>query len=453
MKFIHKWYLLTLIIFLPLNVFAADTDSNNSDESMRARPSYQTSAVFNENTADLMAPNDARAQLPVGNGRPVFDGAEGFGTNTRAGRDGISCQVTTLSDRGPGSLRDCVDLPNARSVSFAVSGIIRLDSTLHIRNPNISILGQTAPGNGVLLTTHPWEIGPVLHIETHDVLIQHMRIRAGASYLPSCCRDAIAIGSQTPGQVYNVVLDHNSLSWATDEILDIWYDSRDITVSYNIISEGIHNSTNTHGPAGRGMLVGDRAKNISIHHNLFAHAYERSPSLQGTGTVDLVNNVIYHGVSRQTQVTAKELPLNVNIVKNLYIARTDSQFQPTNTNWFDVLLRRTGSGKMKVYFEGNKSFWRDSDEKEEWALAGVDWNVKYEPAMGLHTDTRIYSPSVTEYPVSELESILQESVGAFLPTRDSVDLRILNELNWRTGKMPDCVQGCENNASGWPVLQ
>ena len=383
---------------------------------------------------------------------PVFDGAEGFGTNTKAGNYGKTCIVTNLDDAGVGSLRSCIEKTGERKIEFDISGTIALEETLVIRNPYVSILGQSAPNGGILVTAKPQVRGSVIQIATHDVLMQHLRVRSGAANVPTCCRDALLIGSEIPNSVYNVVVDHNSFSWATDENVDIWFDSHDVTISNNIISEGLHNSTNSKGPAGRGLLVGAEAKDISIHGNLFAHNYERNPSLQGAGTVDLINNIIFHGVSRQTQLRSLDAPLRVNLIKNLYIPHTEDQPQPTNLNWFDVLLRLDEESDLRVYFEGNQSSLRESDSEPEWSVAGVDWNVAYEPWMNIHSETPFPSESYTVYPIEELESRFQSSVGAYLPKRDSVDLRILNELFWRAGQLRDCVDGCENSAFGWPII-
>lgn len=384
--------------------------------------------------------------------QPVFPGAEGFGTYTPAGRLGGVCTVTNLNDGGDGSLRYCVKAKGSKTIQFSVSGRIELRSPLVLEEPFISILGQSAPEPGIMLTLHPSVDGAVVAVKTHDVLIQHMRIRAGASDSPSCCRDAVVIGSEKAGQVYNVVLDHNSLSWATDEIIDIWFDSRDITLSRNIFSEGLHRSTNIDGPAGRGLLIGANAHSISIHHNLFAHNYERNPSVSSTGVTDIVNNVIYHWVSRGAQFSTKYGNNYVNLVKNVFIAHTDGKPQPSAINWYDVSLDGDQGHELKVYFEGNFGYWRGKESDPEWSLAGVGWRKSYQPNMGLHTDVRHDAPPVTEFSVDQLEEVLMNDVGATLPIRDSVDARVIDEMRWRSGYMPDCVQDCELNARGWPSL-
>jgi len=385
----------------------------------------------------------------------VFPGAQGFGTHTNAGNNGEECAVSNLNDSGPGSLRHCVMLDQPRRVTFNTSGTIRLHSSLIIRNPHISILGQTAPGKGILLTTENWVDGAVLKIRSHDVLVQHLRVRAGPSipWGTTCCRDAVLIGSEIPNTVYNVVLDHNSFSWGTDEVIDIWFDSHDITLSNNIISEGLHNSNNQRGPAGRGLLVGDKSYSISIHHNLFAHNFERNPLVANSGVTDVVNNIVYHWVSRGTTLSNARGDAKVNFVKNLLLANTQpSQIRPTNVYWYDVSLVTSGEFRLQVFFEGNLGFWRNSNSEPEWSLAGVDWNVPYNPSSNVHTSSRFWAPEVTEFPAEDLENILKNDVGATLPRRDAVDVRIINQLSNRTGQLIDCVTGCELNAGGWPDM-
>ena len=427
-------------------------DSASEEDAISTIATVEQVLVLSE---ELNEPNsDSEGEALGSETDPVFPGAEGFGVYTRAGKDGFVCKVTNLWNSGEGSLRKCLSSTGARTVVFDVSGTIKLDSTLEIENPFVSVLGQTAPQGGIMLTVDASETGPVMRIVTHDVLIQHLRIRAGKSDEPSCCRDALSIGTEVPDQVYNIVIDHNSLSWGTDEIIDIEYDARDITVSYNIISEGFHESSNNiDGPAGRGMLVGHQSTNISIHHNLFANTYQRNPYIRGVGTTDFVNNIIYHAVSRGTQVEARNGDNNVNLVNNLYIPHIDGQPQPSNTNWFDVLITVNPESKLSLYMKGNLGFWRRDQDEPEWKIAGVDWSTPYDPSMGIHTTDRHWAPPVTEYPTESLESILSEEVGATLPMRDTVDQRVISEFWNRSGLMPDCILFCDRNIGGWPTIE
>ena len=419
---------------------------------------------------------------------PVFPGAQGFGTTTRAGRGGSICKVTNLDDSGPGSFRYCAELSEPRNILFTTGGTIEVTKPIEIKHPFVSIYGQTAPGSGILLRSSIDSTGPPIRIMTHDVLLQHMRIRAGGSVHSTCCRDALSIANNTPGEVYNVVVDHNSFSWGTDEIVDIWYDSNNITLSYNIVSEGLHNNhSNESGPAGRGVQIGsENSYAISLHHNFIAHAFQRNPLVMGGGVVDVSNNLIYHWISRggeqQTQFNGQK----VNWVKNNFVSRvknphltlvrqklnaltgnkigylqdTTERLQESWVTWGDLLVT-AGNFPTSMYLEDNIGYHRDSMGQPQWKIAFTDWNTPYDPSLEFHKAQRFEAPYVSEIPALDLAKELPDIVGALLPKRDQVDNRIIREFRERRGKMPDCVaeddladtKKCENNAGGWPLME
>ncbi len=412
------------------------------------------SAAANEvGSSDLLAMGPLR----------VFPGAEGFGTKTVAGRGGEVCKVTSLADSGAGTLRSCVERSGPRVVVFEVGGTIEVSKGIRLDDPYISIYGQTAPGDGIMLRGSLTSIEPPMIVRSHDVLIQHMRIRAGSSREVTCCRDAIAIGSDKPGRVYNVVLDHNSFAWGIDEIVDIWFDTHDVTLSYNIIAESLHdNGSNDEGPAGRGLVVGSNgAHSISLHHNLIAHSYQRNPLIKTSGIVDVTNNLVYHYVSRAAQQYEGYNGQKVNWVKNKYISLTNQSdtVQDSKVTWGDLLLTTNGKTPA-IYLEDNLGHNRSSNDSPQTSFAYTDWNKPYQDSLGYHTSKRFAAPPVKEYDVSELEVALPPLVGATLPKRDAVDARIISELESRSGKMPNCVAKadrpgearCDNNVGGWPRL-
>jgi len=370
--------------------------------------------------------------------------------------------VTNLSDHGPGSLRDCVQRRGPRLVIFAVGGTITLDEELRIDEPYLSVYGQSAPGGGILLRASPGSIGAVVRVATHDVLLQHLRIRAGSSDRSSCCRDALSVASETT-DVHHVVLDHLSLSWGLDEIVDLWYDVHDVTLSRSIIAEGLYdNGSNDKGPAGRGLLIGsDGAHSISVHHNLIAHSYQRNPMINASGTVDVVNNLVYHWLTHAASVHSDFGVARVNFVGNRWIPLLDppEREQHSRTRWGDVMLYPTRFG-MEVYFRDNFGHHRRSAEQPEWAVAHVGMDEPYRPELKLHAAAAHPAPSITSVPASELEQTLPNNVGATLPVRDAVDRRILHSLTAREGLVPNCVSAddrdgedrCAVNAGGWPIM-
>jgi pectate lyase len=224
---------------------------------------------------------------------PVFPGAEGFGAHTGGGRGGRVIEVTTLNDRGPGSLRAAVDAAGPRLVVFRTGGTIELQSPLAITHPFITIAGQTAPGGGITLKNGPANLFAPLQVKTHEVVIRYLRSRPGPSGKPSPNVDALTI-ADPQRTVYNVIVDHCSFSWSTDEVVNVWYDAKDVTLQWCIMSEGLDKSTNPEGPASRGPLLGGRgSERISFHHNLIAHNRGRNPMIKSSGVVDVVNNVVH----------------------------------------------------------------------------------------------------------------------------------------------------------------
>ena len=219
----------------------------------------------------------------------AFDGAEGCGMFTVGGLGGKEYVVTSLADDGSeGTLRHAVDAEGPRVITFAVEGDIHLKEPLNIRNPYVSILGQTAPGKGITIRDHN------VFITADQTIIRYMRFRMGAS------GEADALGAK---RCSNLIIDHCSISWSTDENAS-FYNINDATIQWCIISEALNASVHHKGQHGYGGIWGGR--NVSFHHNLFAHNNSRNPRfdhpevysgqelLTGRGTVDFVNNVVYN---------------------------------------------------------------------------------------------------------------------------------------------------------------
>lgn len=198
--------------------------------------------------------------------------------------------VSSLADRGRGTLRECIEFDKPRTCIFTVGGEIILKTPLRIRHPYITIAGQSAPSPGITISHS------ALQIKSHDILIQHISFRPGdCTYgTKPVERDAISIGSDKGSDVFNVVVDHVSATWAIDENITIWYPtSHDITISNSLIAEGLHKSLHPKGPHSKGIMIGPKSKNITIIRNLIALNHERNPYIQGGSTTETINNVIY----------------------------------------------------------------------------------------------------------------------------------------------------------------
>jgi pectate lyase len=238
---------------------------------------------------------------------PVFPGAEGFGCGTPGGRGGQVITVTNLNDAGAGSLRAALESGGRRFVVFEVSGTIDVREQIVVDDPYLTVAGQTAPGGGITLKAADGNVSGLIDIRTHDVVIRYMRFRTGAP--PSVTGENLD-GVNIWEDGHDVVIDHDSFSWAVDENVSTWDGAHDITFSWNIIAQGLRESTHPDGEHSKGLLVsGDATENISVHHNLFAHNTARNPQVTSPGLIQVVNNVIYdYGDSRSSATTSRQVP-------------------------------------------------------------------------------------------------------------------------------------------------
>lgn len=377
------------------------------------------------------------------NSVPAFPGAEGFGAHAMGGRGGRLIEVTNLDDSGSGSLRAAIEDSGPRIVVFQVGGTITLQSDLEITAPYLTIAGQTAPGGGITLRGNPAHAVTPLQIRTHDVVIRYIRSRPGPSTKMNDTVDALTIGNRNGG-VYNVIVDHCSFSWATDEVVNSWYDAHHITVQWSIISEGLHCSTHPDGCHSKGMLLGGKGSNsISIHHNLFAHNHERSPRIKTNGLVDVVNNVIYNskfsGGWGPSHITGF---VPVNYIGNYFKLGAGSSAG-------DYYI--SASDPTAIFVRGNVTPHRSREDMDE--VTGV---VRPNARRWV-VPTRHLAPEVTTTSaVRAYERVLAESGanasldcdGASLLRRDAVDNRIVDEVRTGTGGIIDDP----SEVGGWPEI-
>ena len=285
-------------------------------------------------------PAEPSAAVPPG--LASFPGAQGFGATTPGGRGGRVIEVTTLADSGPGSLRAALEAEGPRIVVFRTGGTITLRSEIDVRNPFVTVAGQTAPGDGITLKASKMNSQGLVDLHTHDVIIRFLRLRQG----PHTKTDAaIPLALEESS---NVVIDHCSLSWATDEVLTTYDNTSNITISWNIISEGLSKSTHYDGEHSRGLFIsGDNSRNITAHHNLMAHNMRRNPEVSTAGTADIRNNVTYNWGTHAGLFTDKRDSTGMNVVGNF--------FKPgpsTTGDRHEIEVMPQSSG-MALYVRGN----------------------------------------------------------------------------------------------------
>jgi pectate lyase len=383
----------------------------------------------------------------------AFPGAMGYGTDTPGGRGGRVIYVTTLDDSGPGSLREALLANEARMVLFEVSGTITLQSDIVVTSPFLTIAGHTAPGEGVQVR------GSQIKIATHDVVIRYMKIRTGDSVNASnpADRDATTLNDHT--KVYNVVIDHSTMIWGPDVGgVTFLNGSRDSTVSYSIIGEGLYYSDHPEATSkndGHSMALNitelkseNHPMRITLHHNLITTSNDRNPRVIGGENIDIVNNVIYNWRNSPSQGN----PRSLNLINNYYIKGPMSTKSSSLVAWLPKAERGSRLRRGSVYESGNLT---EGLTKVRGGPANVYVSSRFSP----------YSMEWEDDPEAAYDTIVQDvganlqvagPEGGFQQVRDSVDNRIVNNLINRTGTFFNGV-GHDGRAGypeiAWPVLE
>ena len=372
---------------------------------------------------------------------PAFPGAEGAGAQTVGGRGGRVIEVTNLDDSGPGSLRAAVEAAGPRTVVFRVTGTIRLQSPLKIKEPYITIAGQTAPGGGIALRDYQ------VSIDADQVILRFLRVRLG----DTADREMDAIGSRYHK---NIIIDHCSASWSVDECVSV-YRGENLTVQWCLISESLRESVHGKGSHGFGGIWG--GKRASFHHNLLAHHSSRNPRIAGRDSfvqfVDLRNNVIYNW--GYNSCYGGEGDVRINLVNNVY--------KPGPATRKNVRTRLTNPYEGDEGPEGLERWWVDGN-----LVIGAP-DVTANNWLGVHPDNDLpldrfradgpfeVAPVHTDSAELAYQRVL-EGVGAFLPSRDTHDERILAEVESGTatyggsyGESSGIID-TQETVGGWPEL-
>lgn len=377
----------------------------------------------------------------------AFPTADGYGKHVTGGRGGQVIYVTNLNDSGAGSLRAAVAASGPRIVLFKVSGIIALNSNLSINNDNITIAGQTAPGDGICIKNH------TVVVNANNVIIRYMRFRMGDETINE--NDAINGRNRS-----NIIIDHCSMSWSTDECAS-FYDNTNFTLQWCVLSESLRVSIHDKGTHGYGGIWG--GKGASFHHNLLAHHDSRNPRFNGSRysnradleLVDFRNNVLYNwgGNSGYAGEGGR-----YDMVNNYYKPGPATKsgvsariFSPNADN---------GSNSQAAgiwgtfYVNGNYMNGSTTVTNDNWA--GIHPNPSTKSKSELKSNTEFNTGSISTSSAAVAYDKVLNYVGASL-VRDAVDARIVNETLTGTytytgskGSTNGLID-TQSDVGGWPT--
>jgi len=383
---------------------------------------------------------------------PAFPGAEGGGMYTTGGRGGNVLYVTSLADAEDisGTLRWALKQNGPKTIVFKIGGIIDLRSELKINKGDVTIAGQTAPGDGICIKGYPFVIS------ADNVIVRFLRFRMGD--LNAVQDDAIKANNRK-----NVIIDHCSMSWSTDECAS-FYDNENFTLQWCLISESLRSSVHKKGVHGYGGIWG--GKSASFHHNLLAHHDSRNPRFNGykraglkyrnaldEERVDFRNNVIYNWGSNSSYGGESG---KYNLVANYFKAGPASKKSARNRITgidLDENPAICPPGYGKYYIQDNYVFGYPEVIKNNWL--GVSF------AEGIHMDSCKslipfkYAAVKNQTAKVAFEKVLAYS-GASL-NRDVIDKRISNEVKTGTTTFKGSVSGIaglidsQSDVGGWPV--
>lgn len=422
------------------------TDSILALEELRLKTIWKSSYHIIETQAKQGRPYVPWAAYPgdlVRSDIPAFPGAEGGGAFTPGGRGGKVFVVTSLEDSGKGTFREACEAVGARIVVFNVSGIINLKMPVSIRAPYITIAGQTAPGDGVCIA------GESVLLDTHDIIIRHMRFRRGAT---DVTRRDDALGGNVIG---NVIIDHCSVSWGLDENLSLYrhqfkphnkskpikMPAVNVTIQNTISSEGLDTYNHAFGSTIGGL-------NSTFLRNLWANNISRNPSIGMYGSFNFVNNVLFNWWNRS--LDGGDYRSMFNIINNYYkpgpITPKDAPIS------YRILKPESGYMQPKTfgraYVSGNivegspevsADNWNGGVQIENQSLADAKEDLEQ---VKQHAPFNM--PEVTIMPAEDAYEFVLQHVGATLPKRDAVDERVINSV--KTGKIES--KGGMNNTIG-----
>lgn len=395
----------------------------------------------------LASANPASAQE-----RPAFPGAVGWAAQTPGGRGGTIIRVTTLAADGPGSLKAAIEKKGPRIVVFEVGGVIDLGrTTLEIREPFLTVAGQTAPSPGITL------VRGGIDLKTHDVVLRHIRVRTGVD--GQAMRSGWEADAFSTVAAYNVIVDHCTFSWAIDENLSAsgprfsgktvadWRrnTSHAITFSYNLASEGLANASHPKGEHSKGSLIHDNATDILIYRNVYAHNMERNPLLKGGVQAAVVNNLVYDPGTRAVHYNLMALEWTGHDYVTGALAAVGNVVRAGPSTALGLpFLTLGGDGDLNYYA-------RDNIAVDRWGQPLPPFG-RYGVTRARLIETNVPTPwpqGLDVLDARDLETHLLANAGARPWDRDALDIRVLFFIAEGRGAIIDD----EREVGGYPTMQ
>jgi len=394
----------------------------------------------------------------------AFPGAEGFGAFARGGNGGRKIYVTTTADtKREGSLRWALEQSGPRIVEFQVGGVFELDFNLRVTEPFLTLDGSAAPDGGVTLKD-----GALNIFGTHDVIVRHIRVRPGDEASlgkgrwrghprPVKASDAITVKDCA-----DVIVDHVSASWSTDETISVTR-SRRVTVQQCFITEplanpALHLENGVEISHAYGALVeGDE---VSYLKNYFAYFKIRGPQLAapsegGRVRTAAVNNLVAFYENSGTRVKASHLSADFLVCSNLYRHPLKPQAPDIHVILEKIKSKgltrpppETTIGHTRIYLSGNLGPQRPQGTLDEWAGVRVDFDAAVAGKLRLATPPFAVQP-LTVLAVEAVEDYVLQNAGATLPKRDPIDERLVRQYRAGAGKI---IQS-QDEVGGYAVLR
>jgi pectate lyase len=363
---------------------------------------------------------------------PAFPGAQGWARNTPGGRGGRIVRVTTLADTGPGSFREAVATKGPKIIVFEVAGTIDLNRRdVRIDEPFVTVAGQTSPNPGVTFIRGGFDVA------THDVVIQHIRVRpgdAGQKRLSGWEVDSISAGAGA----YDVIVDHCTFMWGTDENMsasgprfvgatpDDWRKavSHRVTFSNNLMAEGLRASSHSKGEHSKGSLIHDNVSEILFVNNLWSSHMERHPLIKGGGRIVEVNNLIYNPGHFAVHYYLAPQEWRGKPYQNGQLALVGNVMRGgPDTEPGLALLMVGGSGDLDLFADDN---------------IVVDQRGNALPLMGRYTTSRmkvnqakvppLWPEGLKAMPAWQVQDHVLANAGARPWQRDPTDFRIVSDV-------------------------